>query len=193
MQCTVVPGTTRRLLVDPLNAAGRKVGEDIFVAFSPERINPGDPVFNVSNTTKLVAGATDACLDRGREFVASFVSTAMPVASLETGELAKLVENTFRFINISSSTKWPFCATDSGSTLERDPGRRQQAIRVHGSFPRPGIGGDCIPVSPRYLQAAAERKGLVSDVIAPRSEPPDECPGTWRIGWRLCSPSAAAS
>jgi UDP-N-acetyl-D-glucosamine dehydrogenase len=167
MQCTVVPGTTRRLLVDPLNAAGRKVGEDIFVAFSPERINPGDPVFNVGNTTKLVAGATDACLERGREFVASFVTTAMPVASLETGELAKLVENTFRFINISFVNELAVLCDRFGVNpwdVIHAAASKPFAFMAH--YPGPGIGGDCIPVSPRYLEAAAERKGLVSDVIA---------------------------
>ena len=167
MQCTVVPGATRRLLVDPLNASGREVGKDIFVAFSPERINPGDPVYNVSNTTKLVAGATPACLERGREFVASFVSTAMPVASLETAELAKLVENTFRFINISFVNELAVLCDRFGVNawdVIQAAATKPFAFMAH--FPGPGIGGDCIPVSPRYLQAAAERKGLASEVIS---------------------------
>jgi hypothetical protein len=107
---------TRRLLVDPLNAAGRKVGEDIFVAFSPERINPGDPVFNVSNTTKLVAGATDACLERGREFVASFVSTAMPVPLWRRLSWPSSSRTPSASSTSASSTSWPSCATASGST-----------------------------------------------------------------------------
>jgi UDP-N-acetyl-D-glucosamine dehydrogenase len=167
MQCTVVPGTTRRLLVDPLNAAGRRVGKDIFVAFSPERINPGDPVFNVGNTTKLVAGATDACLERGREFVASFVSTAMPVASLETAELAKLVENTFRFINISFANELAvLCDRFGVNAWDVIDAAATKPFAFMAHFPGPGIGGDCIPVSPRYLQAAAERKGLASELIS---------------------------
>ena len=166
MQCTVVPGTTRRLLVDPLNAAGRKVGEDIFVAFSPERINPGDPVFNVSNTTKLVAGATDACLERGLEFVASFVSTARPVPSLEAAELAKLVENTFRFINISFVNELAvLCDRFGVNAWDVVEAAASKPFAFMAHFPGPGIGGDCIPVSPRYLMAAAERNGLISEVI----------------------------
>ena len=166
MQCTVVPGTTRRLLVDPLNAAGRKVGEDIFVAFSPERINPGDPVFNVSNTTKLVAGATEACLERGLEFVASFVSTAQPVPSLEAAELAKLVENTFRFINISFVNELAvLCDRFGVNAWDVVEAAASKPFAFMAHFPGPGIGGDCIPVSPRYLMAAAERNGLTSEVI----------------------------
>ena len=166
MQCTVVPGTTRRLLVDPLNAAGRKVGEDIFVAFSPERINPGDPVFNVSNTTKLVAGATDACLERGLEFVASFVSTARPVPSLEAAELAKLVENTFRFINISFVNELAvLCDRFGVNAWDVVEAAASKPFAFMAHFPGPGIGDDCIPVSPRYLMAAAERNGLISEVI----------------------------
>jgi UDP-N-acetyl-D-glucosamine dehydrogenase len=178
MQCTVVPGSTRRLLVDPLNAAGRKVGEDVFVAFSPERINPGDPVFNVSNTTKLVAGATDACLERGREFVASFVTTAMPVASLETAELAKLVENTFRFINISFVNELAvLCDRFGVNSWDVIQAAASKPFAFMAHFPGPGIGGDCIPVSPRYLQAAAERKGLASDVIAASFKATGRMPG----------------
>ena len=166
MQCTVVPGTTRRLLIDPLNEAGRIVGQDIFVAFSPERINPGDPVYHVGNTTKLVAGATEACLERGREFVASFVSAARPVPSIEAAELAKLVENTFRFINISFVNELAVlcdrCGVNAWDVIDA-AASKPFAFMAHD--PGPGIGGDCIPVSPRYLMAAAERKGLTSEMI----------------------------
>jgi UDP-N-acetyl-D-glucosamine dehydrogenase len=166
MQSTVVPGTTRRLLVDPLNAAGRKVGRDIFVAFSPERINPGDPDYNVSNTTKLVAGATDACLARGFEFVASFVSAARTVPSLETAEFAKLTENTFRFINISFVNELAvLCDRFGVDTWEVIQAAATKPFAFLAHYPGPGVGGDCIPVSPRYIQAAAERKGLNSEVI----------------------------
>jgi UDP-N-acetyl-D-glucosamine dehydrogenase len=178
MQCTTVPGTTRRLLVDPLNAAGRKVGRDVFVAFSPERINPGDPVYNVGNTTKLVAGATHACLERGREFVGSFVSTAMPVASIETAELAKLVENTFRFINISFVNELAvLCDRFGVNTWDVIQAAASKPFAFMAHFPGPGIGGDCIPVSPRYLQAAAERKGLASEVITASVRATGRMPG----------------
>jgi UDP-N-acetyl-D-glucosamine dehydrogenase len=166
MQCTVVPGTTRRLLVDPLTEAGRVVGEDVFVAFSPERINPGDPVFHVSNTPKLVAGATDACLERGVEFVGSFVSRAQPVASLETAELAKLVENTFRFINISFSNELALLCDRFGvNAWDVIDAAASKPFAFMAHYPGPGIGGDCIPVSPRYLQAAAERHGLAPEIV----------------------------
>ena len=166
MQCTVVPGTTRRLLVDPLNEAGRIVGEDVFVAFSPERINPGDPVYHVGNTTKLVAGATEACLERGCEFVSSFVSAARPVRSIETAELAKLVENTFRFINISFVNELAVlcdrCGVNAWDVIDAAASKPFAFMAHH---PGPGIGGDCIPVSPRYLMTAAERHGLTSEMI----------------------------
>lgn len=166
MQSTVVPGTTRRLLVDPLNAAGRIVGEDIFVAFSPERINPGDPVYNVANTTKLVAGATEACLARGRKFVDSFVSKAKAVPSLEAAELAKLVENTFRFINISFVNEIAILCDRLGvNAWDVVDAAASKPFAFMAHYPGPGIGGDCIPVSPRYLQVAAERNGLVSELI----------------------------
>jgi UDP-N-acetyl-D-glucosamine dehydrogenase len=166
MQCTVVPGTTRRLLIDPLNASGRIVGEDVFVAFSPERINPGDPVFHVANTTKLVAGATEQCLERGRTFVASFVSCARPVPSIEAAELSKLVENTFRFINISFINELAvLCDRYGVNTWDVVDAAASKPFAFMAHHPGPGIGGDCIPVSPRYLMAASERHGLTSEII----------------------------
>jgi UDP-N-acetyl-D-glucosamine dehydrogenase len=166
MQSTVVPGTTRRLLVDPLNAAGRVVGEDIFVAFSPERINPGDPVYNVGNTTKLVAGATEACLARGFKFVDSFVSAARAVPSLEAAEMAKLVENTFRFINISFANEIAVLCDRLGvNAWDVIDAAASKPFAFLAHYPGPGIGGECIPVSPRYIQAAAERNGIVSELI----------------------------
>jgi UDP-N-acetyl-D-glucosamine dehydrogenase len=166
MQSTVLPGTTRQLLVDPLNASGRFVGEDVFVASSPERINPGDPVFHVGNTARLVAGATDACLARGLKFVDSFVSKSQPVASLETAELAKLVENTFRFINISFVNEIAVLADRLNvNAWDVIDAAATKPFSFMPHYPGPGIGGECIPVSPRYLQAAAERRGIVSELI----------------------------
>lgn len=167
LQSTVVPGATRRLLVQPLEAAGRVVGRDIFVAYSPERINPGDPIFTISNTPKLVAGATEACLNRGRSFIASFVSSVEAVPALEVAELAKLVENTFRFINISFVNEVAVLCDRLGIRVWdviNAAATKPFAFMAH--HPGAGIGGDCVPVSPRYLQASALAHGLESEIIS---------------------------
>jgi UDP-N-acetyl-D-glucosamine dehydrogenase len=166
LQSTVVPGATRRLLVEPLERAGRLPGRDVFVAFSPERINPGDPVFHVSNTTKLVAGATPECLERAAAFVAGFVSSIGRVSSLEAAELAKLVENSFRFINISFVNELAvLCDRVGVSVWDVIDAAATKPFAFLAHRPGPGIGGDCIPVSPRYLEASALEHGLVSEII----------------------------
>ena len=166
LQSTVVPGATRRQLVQPLEASGRVVGRDVFVAFSPDRINPGDPNFKVSNTTKLVAGATEACRNRGLAFVASFVDSVQAVPALETAELAKLVENTFRFINISFVNELAVLCDRLGIRVwDVIDAAATKPFAFMAHHPGPGIGGDCIPVSPRYLQASALEHGLASEII----------------------------
>jgi len=166
LQSTVVPGATRRLLVEPLLASGRRVGEDMFVAFSPERINPGDPVFHVSNTTKLVAGATPMCLERAAAFAQSFVSSIARVPSLEAAELAKLAENTFRFVNISFVNELAILCDRIGvSVWDVIDAAATKPFAFLPHYPGPGIGGECIPVSPRYLEASAQEHGLVSEIV----------------------------
>ncbi len=163
---TVLPGATRRHLVRPLGTSGRVVGRDVFVAFSPERINPGDSVFNVSNTPRLLAGATEECRDRGLEFVAKFVDSVKAVPDLEAAELAKLVENTFRFINISFVNEVAVLSARLGiSVWDVIDAAATKPFAFMAHHPGPGVGGDCIPVSPRYLQASALEHGLASEII----------------------------
>lgn len=166
LQSTVMPGATRRHLVRPLEASRRVVGRDLFVSFSPERINPGDPLFHVSNTTRLVAGATEACRNRGLAFVASFVDSVQSVPALEAAELAKLVENTFRFINISFVNELAVLCDRLGIRVwDVIDAAATKPFAFMAHHPGPGIGGGCIPVSPRYLQASALEHGLVSEII----------------------------
>jgi len=166
LQSTVVPGATRRHLVQPLEASGRVVGRDAFVAFSPERINSGDPIFQVSNTAKLVAGTTEACLELGIVFVSAFVDSVHAAPSLEVAELAKLVENTFRFINISFVNELAVLCDRLGIRVwDVIAAAATKPFAFMAHYPGPGIGGDCIPVSPRYLQASATEHGLRGEMI----------------------------
>ena len=100
LESTTYPGTTRELMQPKLEAAGLRVGEDVFLAFSPERVDPGNPVWNTKNTPKIVGGITAACTEIASALYATCLDTIVPVSSTETAELVKLLENTFRSVNI---------------------------------------------------------------------------------------------
>lgn len=166
LQSTVMPGTTRRLLVRPLEGGGWVLGQDVFVVSSPERINPGDPVFGIANTPRLIAGATAAGLSRGMGFFGKFVDEVHAVPRLEVAELAKLVENTFRFINISFANEVAVLSSRLGiSAWDVINAAATKPFGFMAHYPGPGIGGECIPVSPRYLAASAVQQGLASEII----------------------------
>src|SRR6185503_10747353 len=100
LESTTYPGTTRELMQPKLEEAGLTVGEDVFLAFSPERVDPGNPVWNTKNTPKVVGGITPACTEVATALYASCLAHIVPVSSTETAELVKLLENTFRSVNI---------------------------------------------------------------------------------------------
>ena len=100
LESTTYPGTTRELMQPKLEAAGLTVGEDVFLAFSPERVDPGNPIWNTKNTPKIVGGITAACTEVASALYATCLDTIVPVSSTETAELVKLLENTFRSVNI---------------------------------------------------------------------------------------------
>ncbi|MEO7457644.1 MAG: nucleotide sugar dehydrogenase, partial [Gemmatimonadaceae bacterium] len=100
LESTTYPGTTREVILPLLNAAGYTVGEDIFLAFSPERVDPGNPVYNTRNTPKVVGGITPHCTELATALYQSCIETIVPVSSTEAAELVKLLENTFRSVNI---------------------------------------------------------------------------------------------
>ncbi|MBI4500472.1 MAG: nucleotide sugar dehydrogenase, partial [Gemmatimonadetes bacterium] len=101
LESTTYPGTTRELLLPRLESGGLKVGEDVFLAFSPERVDPGNPTWNTRNTPKVVGGVTPACLRVARALYEPAFDRLVPVSSPEAAELVKLLENTFRSVNIA--------------------------------------------------------------------------------------------
>jgi UDP-N-acetyl-D-glucosamine dehydrogenase len=105
LESTTYPGTTREVVMPLLTAAGYTVGEDIFIAFSPERVDPGNPVYNTRNTPKVVGGITPACTELATALYQSCIETIVPVSSTETAELVKLLENTFRSVNIAMANE----------------------------------------------------------------------------------------
>jgi UDP-N-acetyl-D-glucosamine dehydrogenase len=167
LQSTCGPGTTSRMLVPLLELVSNlRDGEDFFVVFAPERIDPGNERFNVKNTPKLVGGTTPEATRAGCELYRACIDEVVPVSSPEIAELAKLVENTFRFINISFINEMALLCDRMGVNVwEVIEAAKTKPFAFMPHYPSAGVGGHCIPVVPQYLQAAAHEQGLISELI----------------------------
>lgn len=152
LESTTYPGTTREVLLPIFEAKGLRVGEDFFLCYSPERVDPGNKVWTTKNTPKVMGGITEACLDVGRALYERIFDTIVPVESAEAAELVKVYENTFRMINIALANELAqWCEklnVDVWSVIDA------AATKPFGFMkftPGPGIGGHCIPLDPHYL------------------------------------------
>jgi len=152
LESTTYPGTTRELMQPKLEAAGLKVGEDVFLAFSPERVDPGNPVWNTKNTPKIVGGITPACTEIATALYATCLDSIVPVSSTETAELVKLLENTFRSVNIGLVNEMAIVCDKLGVNIwEVIEAASTKPFGFMKFTPGPGIGGHCIPLDPHYL------------------------------------------
>jgi UDP-N-acetyl-D-glucosamine dehydrogenase len=152
LESTTYPGTTRDLMQPKLEAAGLTVGEDVFLAFSPERVDPGNPKWNTKNTPKVVGGITPACTEVASALYASCLETIVPVSSTETAELVKLLENTFRSVNIGLVNEMQIVCEKLGVNVwEVIDAAATKPFGFMKFTPGPGIGGHCIPLDPHYL------------------------------------------
>jgi UDP-N-acetyl-D-glucosamine dehydrogenase len=167
LQSTCGPGTTSRALKPLLERlSGLRVGDDFFLVFSPERIDPGNTRYTVKNTPKLVGGATPESTRLGCLLYEACIEEIVPVSSPEIAELAKLVENTFRFINISFINEMALLCDRLGVNVwEVIEAAKTKPFAFMAHYPSPGVGGHCIPVVPQYLQAAASEQGLLGELI----------------------------
>lgn len=157
LESTTYPGTTEEALKPLLEAGGLKVGQDFFLAFSPERIDPANKQFTVRNTPKVVGGVTPACTERAVSLYRRIVDQVVPVASATTAELTKLLENTFRVINIGLVNEMAMLCHRMGVDVWQVV--EAAATKPFGFmpfYPGPGIGGHCIPVDPLYLSWRAK-------------------------------------
>ena len=152
LESTTYPGTTREVLLPLLEETGLSVGEDFFLCFSPERTDPGNEVWQVHNTPKVLGGITPACAELGRKAYGSVLETVVPVSSTEAAELTKLLENTFRAINIALVNEMAQVAdrldVDVWEVIDAADTKPFGFMRF---TPGPGIGGHCIPLDPHYL------------------------------------------
>jgi len=152
LESTTYPGTTRELLKPMLENAGYTIGEDVFLAFSPERVDPGNPVYHTKNTPKVVGGITPACTETATALYATCIDTIVPVSSTETAELVKLLENTFRSVNIGLVNEMAIVCDKLGVDVwEVIEAAATKPFGFMKFTPGPGIGGHCIPLDPHYL------------------------------------------
>ncbi|MGI9149126.1 MAG: nucleotide sugar dehydrogenase [Chloroflexota bacterium] len=167
LQSTCGPGTTSKTLQPLLeDASGLRAGNDFFLVFAPERIDPGNTRYTVKNTPKIVGGNSSESTRLGCLLYAACIDDVVPVSSPEIAELAKLVENTFRFINISFINEMALLCDRLGVNVwEVIEAAKTKPFAFMPHYPSPGVGGHCIPVVPQYLQAAARDHGLPSELI----------------------------
>ena len=152
LESTTYPGTTRELLQPRLEGQGLTVGEDVFLAFSPERVDPGNPKYHTKNTPKVIGGITPACTEAALALYSACIDTLVPVSSPEAAELTKLLENTFRSVNIGLANEMAIMCDKLGVDVwEVIEAAATKPFGYMKFTPGPGIGGHCIPLDPHYL------------------------------------------
>ena len=153
LESTTYPGFTREVMVSLLEQGGKfKAGQDFHVAFSPERIDPGNEKYGVKNTTKIVGGLTPACSDAVQALYSSFIDTVRKVSSPDAAEMVKLLENTFRAVNIGLVNEVALMANKLGlNVFEVIDAAATKPFGFMPFYPGPGLGGHCIPIDPLYL------------------------------------------
>jgi len=152
LESTTYPGTTEELLLPMFQARGAKVGENFFLAFSPERIDPGNTTFKVNNTPKVVGGMTAECSRLAALLYRQIIDQVIEVSSPKVAELAKLYENVFRNVNIALANELALMCRHLGmNTREVIDAAATKPFGFTPFYPGPGIGGHCIPVDPNYL------------------------------------------
>ena len=159
LESTTYPGTTREILLPALESTGLKVGQDFFLAFSPERVDPGNPRYHTRNTPKVVGGITPDCLRVVCALYQPAIEKLVPVSTTEAAELVKLLENTFRSVNIGLANEMAIVCDKLGVDVwEVIDAAATKPFGFMKFTPGPGLGGHCIPIDPHYL--AWKMRGL---------------------------------
>jgi UDP-N-acetyl-D-glucosamine dehydrogenase len=166
LESTTYPGTTRELLQPIFERSGRRVGEDIFLAFSPERVDPGNQRHTLQNIPKIVGGITRACAQRAEELYSTIVEEVYTVSSPESAEMAKLLENIFRGVNIALVNELAIlCARMEIDVWEVIDAAKTKPFGFMPFYPGPGLGGHCIPIDPFYLAWRARAFDVSTEFI----------------------------
>jgi len=152
LESTTYPGTTRELILPELNQSNLKVGQDFYLCFSPERVDPGNKKYRIKNTPKVVGGITKTCTQIGKHLYESIIDTVVPISSPEAAETVKLLENTFRSINIGLVNEVAIMCEKLGVNVwEVIDAAATKPFGFMKFTPGPGLGGHCIPIDPHYL------------------------------------------
>jgi UDP-N-acetyl-D-glucosamine dehydrogenase len=166
LESTTYPGTTDELVLPILARSGLEVGHDFFLCFSPERVDPGNPKYQTANIPKVVGGCTPACTEMGRLFYAQALETVVPVSSTQVAEMVKLLENTFRMINIGLVNELALmCDRMRIDVWEVIDAAATKPFGFMPFYPGPGLGGHCIPIDPFYLSWKTKQAGIEARFI----------------------------
>jgi UDP-N-acetyl-D-glucosamine dehydrogenase len=166
LESTTYPGTTEEVIVPMIARDDFRVGEHFFAAFSPERVDPGNQTYQTHNIPKVVGGVTPACTEAARTLYSCFLETVVPVSSVRVAETVKLLENTFRSVNIGLVNEMALMCDAMGIDVwEVIEGAATKPFGFMPFFPGPGLGGHCIPIDPFYLSWKAKQAGVESRFI----------------------------
>jgi UDP-N-acetyl-D-glucosamine dehydrogenase len=166
LESTTYPGTTEELVLPMLSASGLAVGRDFFLCFSPERVDPGNPNYQTRNIPKVVGGVTPACTRMGTLFYSQALQTVVPVGSTQVAEMVKLLENTFRMINIGLVNEMAMmCHRMRIDIWEVIDAAATKPFGYMPFYPGPGLGGHCIPIDPFYLSWKSRENGMEARFI----------------------------
>ncbi len=157
LESTTYPGTTEELIQVEVEKQGYRVGKDIFLCFSPERVDPGNPVYRTTNIPKVIGGVTPACTEMGALLYRQVMDRVIPVSSSRVAEMVKLMENTFRAVNIGLVNEMALMCERMGIDIwEVIDAAATKPFGFMPFYPGPGIGGHCIPLDPAYLSWKAK-------------------------------------
>ena len=152
LESTTYPGSTEELILPKLESTGLRVGEDFFLAFSPERIDPGNKEYAIRNTPKVIAGITPKCGELAQALYGAIIERLVPVSTTRSAEMVKLLENTFRYTNLAMVNELAtMCGRLGIDVWEVIDAAGTKPFGFMSFFPGPGLGGHCIPVDPLYL------------------------------------------
>ncbi|HKV85936.1 MAG TPA: nucleotide sugar dehydrogenase [Ktedonobacterales bacterium] len=166
LESTTYPGTTDELVVPLLEESGLVAGKDFYLVFSPERIDPGNPKYGLKNTPKIVGGVTPKCATFASALYGAVTEQVVVVSTTKAAELVKLLENTFRAVNIGLANEFAQIANVLGANIwEVVDAAATKPFGFMPFYPGPGVGGHCIPVDPHYLLWKMEKLGFPSPLI----------------------------
>ena len=178
LESTTYPGTTQEILLPRFAARGLRAGEDFFLAFSPERIDPGNRKYTLREIPKVVGGLTPACRDLATALYARVAGQVVPVSGPETAEMVKLFENTFRSVNIALVNEFAIMCRRLGiSVWEVIQAAATKPFGFMPFYPGPGLGGHCLPSDPHYLSWKVRLEGYEPRFIAFADEINRQMPG----------------